>query len=732
MSAQILPPLGGDVKKDEIEVDFQPGIPLENTDSSLANLLDTSTITYEKDVFFGVLPGIEGKYYGPYLKSSLLQFAHSDGTFQFYTNFTIGSEIIMNGASSFWVRVPIVPTEYQWWHLWCDWGYYGSIEETGEAINDRFFNAMMPWPNPDWDSVMVDYDQPYYDPGNVWSTNTSSTYQLRESNTGLYIRYDGIFKPSQQFTMMFTGKLKPGAAPSIFVTQERLNLSLSQKYRFFEPYLVRQSGVAVDWGYKYDYNESIPLDPAWIFVFTSGLGREGMTSYRFMLQNTTNDYIQWGGFVLNGSMTADRFHTFFQHSYFSFYMPFTALSISDNFKVTAESTITWRVTLDLRTSVSGSMPLFELGGSSTTDIITFDVTSCANYLLFSSPYSINDSIGGGTPDHQSIIITLRTVEPCEILLLGADLDQEHVGSTPYAMDQYWAYYHHESERAKWNTSVSVNAHAYPLFISGQFTTGRWASVTPGKLYWNYDFGWGMGYWNPGQTQIYMFLDSGGKIFYNGSYAKFADQWNSPSVLDVIPTTIAELWQKVKEFGAKIVGTIWDGIVTVWETLKSVAKWIYTTITELIGWIISVAKDIADKVSHVVEGMLYGMPILVLLFVVSYVGDMLYKGHIPKATKERRLLKKLMPRAILRRRARYQRKLKIPVIDLKKEIALRKRLKTERQQAATRSYKQTLAEERQREQWRNPKGFKAAMESEEFRRRREASFSSRRRYYGRRP
>ena len=87
---------------------------------------------------------------------------------------------------------------------------------------------------------------------------------------------------------------------------------------------------------------------------------------------------------------------------------------------------------------------------------------------------------------------------------------------------------------------------------------------------------------------------------------------------------------------------------------------------------------------------------------------------------------------MRRRARYQRKLKIPVIDLKKEIAQGRRIRAEREQGKARAYKQTLAEERQRESIRNPRGFKAAMESQEFRRRREESLGSRRRYYGRPP
>lgn len=312
-------------------------------------------------------------------------------------------------------------------------------------------------------------------------------------------------------------------------------------------------------------------------------------------------------------------------------------------------------------------------------------------------------------------------------MLGAWYDEEHDAPDPYDMDTHWTYYLHEDETAKWNTSVPVNAHIYPLFSAQFFTAGRYAEVTPTKTHYIYDFGWGYGYNYPGESAIYMFFNNGGVLFWNGSYADFSKSLKTPNLIDDTVSSLRELWAKLKALAGNLVGLLFDGITTVWNAIISLGKWIWNTVSELIAKIISVAKDIAGKVSNIVQGMLYGMPTLVILFVVNYVGEALYKGHIPKLGKERRLLRKMMPRAIMRRRARYQRKLKIPVFNLKKEIAQGKQLKArkiyESQQSRRRSYQEALAQERRKEMGR--------IGREEYERRQSIARTSRQMYSGRR-
>lgn len=693
-----------------IEIDFQPY--QTDNNSTIVNMADTSTLKYESDKVLGALPGVEGKYYGPYLESSLFQFSHEGGYFFFHTNFTIGAETIMNGVSTFWVRVPIIPSQYEAWHVFCDWGYYNTLE--GVQIADRSFGLLLPWVDRD---LWYGYDY-NIGSGNVWSTDAGDTYQIIQRTTGLYIEFKGIFQPDEQFTMAFWGVLRDGQKAKTYVTQERIDPTKNQTFRFYEPYELRSdAGLLLDYGYKYDNNVSMQLEPAWAFVFTSGLGKEGMTSYKLKFRDSQFDFIRWGCREMAGTVWPYPVDGFENETYLSFYMPFSAVCTSEEMGATViTNSIDWFVSITLN-GADGYNPAVnyfaEFNRSSVglghVHSLEFTVTNCNNYLLFSTPYpvSINWSAIGaptvGPPYPIDVSILLIPLQKCDIVLLGNDPNDDdsfwsaidvpygHDLTYPWEKIGMFAEYYHENERASWDSTMRVNAHWLPLYNSISFTHGRWAEVNETKLYWTYDFGWGLAYSFPGETQLYMFLDNGGEYFYNGSYATFVDDLEDKD---------KGFWEGIFEGIVDVIGTItgwlWDGILWVWDTLVSIGNWIYTTISEIVEWLISVIKDIAGKVSDIVEGMLYGMPMLVILFCATYYGEMLYKGKLPRVTRERRLYRKIIKRPI-------KKVIKVVKKEYRGYVSTKaKRTKGSEQQSAS-DYRQKLRLERQREKWRIGEG-----------------------------
>jgi len=166
-----------DSRSTQVQVSFEPG--QVNANATIVNMADQGTVQYEKDVVLNTMPNTEGKYFGPYLKSSLFQFSHKEGYFQIVTNFTISPQIIMNGATSFWLRVPIIPAQYSWWHLWCDWGYANCLEGSRGPVGSRS-NIFLPWTDPSieyFGSAGPTWLGMYeWDSGNVWSTKAGDTY----------------------------------------------------------------------------------------------------------------------------------------------------------------------------------------------------------------------------------------------------------------------------------------------------------------------------------------------------------------------------------------------------------------------------------------------------------------------------------------------------------------------------------------------------------------------------
>jgi len=686
-----------------IDIDFQPYFTDSNT--TVVNMADKASMVYEKDKVLGALPGIEGKYHGPYLESSLFEFAHEGGYFFFHTNFTIGPEVIMNGVSTFWIRVPVIPSQYEVWHLFTDWGYYNSIE--GIQSGDASFGLLLPWIDHNlW--YAFDYGS---SSGNVWSTEAGDTYQIVERSTGLYVEYKGIFKPDEEFTLAFWGVLRSGQKAQVYLTQERVNPDQNQTFRFYEPYMLRDdANKLLDYGYRYDNNVSMQLEPAWAFLFTSGLGKDGMTSFKLKFRDD-DDYLRWGGRDMNGVTWQYPVGGFYNDTHLSFYMPFSAICTSEEMGVSViRNSVDWKVNITLNPA-SAYVPALShwaefnrsAYGLNHTYYSEFYVNNTSNYLLFSSPYpvSVNWSFAPAPtapPYSIDVEVRLTPMQECEIVLLGNEIDEDdsfwstldvpygHPLTAPYTKIGIFTEYLHEDEKASWDSDISVNAHWLPLFQSFAWTEGRWAKVNETKLYWTYDFGWGTAYSFPGEAQLYMFLDNGGEIFFNGSYAGFVD-----ALEDKDKTFWERLFGNLIDVIGTVTGYIWDGIQWVWNTLVSIGNWIYTTVSEIVQWLISVIKDIAGKVSDVVAGMLYGMPMLVILFCATYYGEMLYKGKLPRMTKERRLFRKMVKKPA---------KKVYRVVKKQYKGYTSAKAKSLKDSEASRNadYRQRLRQERQREKW----------------------------------
>ncbi len=666
-----------------------------DSNSTIVNLMNRSSMKLEKDVVLGELPQIEGKYYGPYLRSSLFQFAHTNGWFQFATNFTISSQEIMNGVSEFWLRVPVIPAQYQWWHIWCSW----DTDNIEGAIYPRTPGA---WYS-DWSSWMYathwswntwalkgTYKTvlPWYDPnllyvpvpnngypmgnlgtdlgnGDIWSIQNHKSYDIKETDNGIYVRYRGIYHPNVPFTIAFTGQLIDGQRPMVFLTQERQNTSIGQSFYFFEPAFIDYATGPVgpttaywDVQFKYYYPQTIELDPAWAILFTHGIGKEGMTSWDLHFDGTNKDYLSMGQIKVQGSPFI------FNNTFLSLYFPF---SLTKDTLTQSGTGINWRVTITIFDNNGTGVDFYDpVHPFTPMDTISFGILNTHNYLLVTAPYAIHaptNPIWYSTTIYVAITLIPSA---CDLILLGASEQHPHFNEYFYDV-KYAVSYYHEDQLASYKDNYTANDPRLPLYYNVANTDGRWAKVNESKLYWTYDFGWGLAYSFPGETQLYMFLDNGGMLFYTAKYQDF-QQWLDKESMDPVSRMIQDLWNKLRD----LVGWVWDGIVAVWNTLVSIGNWIYTTISSIVGWIISVIKDIAGKVSNIVEGMLYGVPIMMILFAVTYTGQYLYTGRMPKFSKERRLLRKMRPSAIRAKTRRIERKLKYPVM-LREKLHVRERV-----------------------------------------------------------
>lgn len=677
------------------QINLKPGV--SDLNSNVINLMNGSDIQQEKDIIYSQLPqGTEGKYYGSYLPASQIQFPRTGGYFQFATNYTISNSIIANGVSAFWLRVPIVPSQYQYWHLFCSWDsiYVEYFAMPGNsAVLQAFYpeevaKLSLPW------YIGSYYYQTLYPqtsgwnanyPGNYWSINENQTASnIIETEKGLFIYLQGIFKPNVQFTLSFTGRLYDRENPNVFVTSETETPNETQSFRFFDPFLyINPDHIAIDdFGFSPDNKKTLPLKPAWDFVFMSGIGKEGMLSYILDFHNEGLDRKAglWYPTLWNGVDNEKVQQLFFRQTidkttlssptslvYFTFYMPFSIIKTN---KTDMENKISWDILVTVFGGV-GNTAYFNNSGVYYSEV-EMTVTSTENFLFFSAPYPLTTHGSPKLPydwSEVNVVLRLAPVENCTLKLLANEPGTNLRSLTNAVMNNYLS---------SFRSDIRVGGLMLPLFNDMHLSNGLFVSVTPSKLFSIYDFGWGKAYEIRGFQSLYIFLDGGGRFFLTASQEEILDgldakrSGKNSSGFDPFKA----LWDLIKGAVQGLAGFVYDGLMWVWDTIVGIADWIYNAVSGIWGWIISVVTDIINKVSNILEGLLYGFPIMSLLFIVNYAGGYLSTGTVKQMTKQ--LSKKGLKKKLVRLRRKYRRVLKpITKTYAKKTRALDKRIRIQR-------------------------------------------------------
>lgn len=588
-----------DVTTVERYIEFNPAYSEPGT---VSNLMDEGEQYLEKDVIYGSLPeGVEGRYFGPYLQSTLIQFHQLGGSIRFVSEFNFTSSIIMNGATQFWVRVPLDGRQYERMLL--------SIENRGDTISHTALDS--------YGGVLT---------GARWIDNRIDN-EVMFLETGIYVLVRGVFESDMRYVFHVQADAwSETTEHRMYLTMEDYRISRAwDRVQFYGNRTYDHIGEIET--YKYDL--SIDAGFSWAFVFTSGLG-DGLESFRLPFGHAASVY----SFMEEDRMGNDgyvseyfSFRTYPIHnattnvSYISIYLPFEA-----------PNSVNWNVTLVCMTG-SFTDPT-DPSPSEFRNWQSWWVNSTNNILLTSSIWEYNLS----GPVTGQVDVFLRPVNsqslPFYMTIPALDYpDYWTVYDGKFILP--WARYYSNANESNldseflwcYDTGQTMYFNKWyshlPLHYVATNGDSRWANVTQTAVETIYDFGWGKGYLYEGETVLVFFLNDGtSRFWYNQTLADGYDPDESKGLLE---------W--LLELVLIVPGIIYDGLTWVWDQIKNIAEVIWANLVKFIGWIIDMATDVYNKVSDIVEGMLYGFPILIVLFLTNYFGNMLYTGKIPKLAKK---------------------------------------------------------------------------------------------------
>lgn len=271
---------------------------------------------------------IDGVYWGPYAACGEFQWDKSDSVLVVTTStFNFTSYDIMNGASEFWVRIPIT------WQTGLEY-IIVSIETENPP------NIM---------SVTAD-----------GTTNNFTVY----GTYGTYFRYTMPVFPNSNVTVTMqveTTDIKLDTRMTIEKCQEDTNTSI-------EFVKVDNQGDLV-----YNYTEIISeIYFAWAFIFTEGMGNYGHCALRLPFYDVAEDAYLLGYHTLafDGNDTDDTF--------ISLYIPFRQPN---------RELVDWRIEINFTSAAAVGLEVeSEFNGGGKT--ITFWISNTENFLLCSTPLNI--------------------------------------------------------------------------------------------------------------------------------------------------------------------------------------------------------------------------------------------------------------------------------------------------------------------------------------------------------
>ena len=595
------------------------------------NLANTSaraagaTPDLEKDSL--AFPSSEvGKFYGPYVRSSQFQFTYSrGGIFLFNATYNFTKAQIMNGVSTFWIRWPVDPSLYDQFCI-----RIGNYFKLGHISG----------------SPIVDSDQYQRCTNNGASTSASQLIGCSScpgrialspslgddtvlTSSGIYTKEWAWLTPNRNYTFGFVGHLRSDTPPSVWVTIERYQTNNTTNYQVFN-YL---TGV--------QHTETLALYPAFAFLFMSGVGIGGLTSYLVPFSNTTGTYVtELAG---QGPIRCG--------DHISIYLPFFGAD-----------QVAFRIRVILRSSA------LTLSGQ---ELLTQEWnTTAQNFLLTSSPYSygemwsfdpgFNGCSDTSLPGYACVTLDNGSFTVCSsyepfFVFISADRPVHLLGAVPvepklvdsaitidtgstnvkWRMDLNggtgaWGVRYDFSFPAPY-TIAPTSHHVVPLFGQASWTTGRWANVTPGEYYTIYDFGWGRAYLFPGQVNLTMFLNNGTAIGFDsigtvvtGTAAQqcqglinITSVSQSPvSALQPVAEWVNELACFVLGLVGNIIGIIVNVFNTIWDTLVSLGNWIYNTLVGIAQFVWNVIMAIVDAAVQTALALLTALPFIIVLFIAA--------------------------------------------------------------------------------------------------------------------
>jgi len=682
----LAPTLGTIVDADakEIDVSFisDPLYADVNRPINLANATHADSVISEWEIDLGSsMPN--GTYYGSLTQPALFQhnvrpLEIKPGPDTYYDNsstsrytsvivsahFNWSKQVLMSGASEWWVRVPVHPDSIG------DFAYLAIFKDVTNASKIEFlddFNFFTTWYFPSGSSGYElshspDFIRPSY---NGYMPQDIFKYDLKTDSDGdtigdglhstdhIYLKVRSVLRPETDYVISYafyipndselktywnTGESPCGGWSSIVVGEIEIGPKIDgYPVVAWDPDL--EAGFACQ-THPVDVLDSskleIGLDLDFSFIFTQGIGSNGLFGVKINFKIPTYELLS-GDYYWNVTFSSDLVtYPFFNTSrtgsqYMSFMLPFIS---SDTIYCVPAAGNAGMNPMYYWNFTDGAIHFYPTTGWNYSDFILFSTNSTINfdYFLPQHRYSVAVDYIFTRNEYD----TYRMID-FNITLLCYDGPRTN---------RLWSIL--EENEARYNTSVNpwlrnhinmwngvpdVNTIwgsdalydslryktiylGYDIWQSGRGTEEQWAlrTMTPsGKYTYSYHFPQIIHLTS--HNFIVQTANDSRAVTPWGRYWEMAqDEWATghyfKSLYYGFKATISYLWDGLP-------GIIYDGLHYLWEGMKSFGSFLYTKIGEFFGKIWDFLQDVGDHLVTFWESAKYAIAPMMMVIIISY-------------------------------------------------------------------------------------------------------------------
>lgn len=617
----------------EIQIDLRPDPAFSDimNRQELGNgSIPTSTIDHWQNDLGGDFPN--GTYYGTLFEGSAFEVTKfrpywypydqtaSTGRFSFamlsgHFNFT--ARTIMSGASEWWLKVPILASSVE-----VSAGIYLAIFEGASDLDQIQFDEQ-PYGNkyfhirPSWNGHVPDDFVFYYFPDWVDhrgdpAFDHSGAGDLYVNNDHVYLRVHSILRPETDYVISIAFRLpEEGSLTTLWTGAES---PAGRETRIcWADYLITD----IDSNDTYAFNMTgqeivdIDMDLDWSFIFTEGVGDGGLFGFRFEVVNGTTLYTYP---FLNTTVDPAKdglIHPSFMLPWVSddeFEINFYVSNMLDEGKIGPQDFHHWQFEPDGDNPTSQTFTWWPDINYTYRDFALFSVNWTLDFDNIDYPFTDEDryNVRLGYTFLNSGNLTLLCYDIDRPTIDWSDIEPWHDNSTTWPWARPFIFD---------SSDYGVFTLNYGIFNSAYGTEGEWAQVqqntTTGRKIFTYHFPNRIDLspmeWTIKQKDSEDAM-SPAEVAWQESYELWGKGHKFRAIAQAFKATAMTIW----EGGTRIVAFIHDGISDLWEGMKALGEWLWTSMVSLYETIVSFFEDLVDILVDMWDVVKYLVSPLILM------------------------------------------------------------------------------------------------------------------------